>query len=406
MSSSTPWFSNMWFVSQYNYDHNVLKNLRIPERVSIHDTTLRDGEQQPGLVFRKDEKLKIALALDEAGVEFIEAGMPAVSSEDFEAIREIAQQGLKARVMAFVRCLKEDVDLALKTEVPGLVMELPSSEHIIQYAYKWPVEKALMRAREALEYAKQHGLYVKFFTIDATRSDMDFLRKVIGNVHDLMDVLVVADTFGVMHPLAIGYFIKKLKEFVKKPIEIHAHNDFGLAVANSIFAVINGASGVHVTVNGIGERSGNASLEEITLALELLLGVRTGIKLDKLYNLSKLVERFSGVTLPPNKPVVGDNVTRIESGIIADWWLNVRNTRPVEILPYLPSLVGRNQDIILLLGKKSGKGTIIEKLKEANLSLDETIIMRILNEVKKEAITRKRPLTDDEFREIIIRTLK
>ncbi|MEM4004365.1 MAG: hypothetical protein QXM43_01875, partial [Desulfurococcaceae archaeon] len=399
----TPWFTNAWFVSQYNYE--ALKSLETPKKVTVHDTTLRDGEQQPGLVFRKEEKLEIALALDEAGVDFIEAGMPAVSSEDFEAVKEIARQGLKAKVMAFVRCLKEDVDLALKTEVPGLVMELPSSEHIIRYAYKWPVEKALARAREALEYAKQHGLYVKFFTIDATRSDMDFLRKVVENVHDLMDVLVVADTFGVMHPLAVGYFIEKLKEFVRKPIEIHAHNDFGLAVANSMFAIIKGASGVHVTVNGIGERSGNASLEETVLALELLLGVKTGIKLEKLYALSKLVEKYSGVTLPPNKPVVGDNVTRIESGIIADWWLNVKDVRPVEILPYLPSLVGRNQDITLLLGKKSGKGTIIEKLKEMNLTYDETLVARILGEVKKEAIRRKRPLTDDEFKEIVARVL-
>ncbi|MEM0030964.1 MAG: homoaconitate hydratase [Sulfolobaceae archaeon] len=404
MLPNTPWFSNAWFVSQYNYE--VLKSLEVPEKVSVHDTTLRDGEQQPGLVFRKEEKFKIALALDEAGVDFIEAGMPAVSSEDFEAIKEIARQGLQAKVMAFVRCLKEDVELALKTEVPGLVMELPSSEHIIRYAYKWSIEKALTRAREALEYAKQHGLYVKFFTIDATRSDMGFLRKVIENIHDFMDVLVVADTFGVMHPLAIGYFIEKLKEFVKKPIEIHAHNDFGLAVANSIFAIIKGASGVQVTVNGIGERSGNASLEETILALELLLGIKTGIKLEKLYSLSKLVEKYSGVPLPPNKPVVGDNVTRIESGIIADWWLNVKDVRPVEMLPYLPSLVGRNQNITLLLGKKSGKGTIIEKLKEMNLMYDEILVARILDEVKKEAIIRKRPLTDDEFKEIITRVLK
>lgn len=406
MSEKTPWISDKWFVSQYNYIKDVREKIRMPERVIIHDTTLRDGEQQPALVFRKQEKLEIAIALDEAGVDFIEAGMAAVSREDLEAIKEIAKQGLKAKVVAFARCLKEDVDLALKTEVPGLVMELPSSEHIINYAYRWPIDKALERSREALEYAKQHGLYVKFFTIDATRSDMNFLRRVIGNVHDLMDALVVADTFGVMSPFATEYFVSSLKGLVKKPIEIHAHNDFGLAVANSIFAILSGASGVHVTVNGIGERSGNASLEETVLALKLLLGIETGVKLDKLYNLSKLVEKFSGMTIPPNKPVVGDNAVRVESGILADWWFNVKDVRPVEMLPYLPSLIGRNTDVILLLGKKTGKRTIVERLKNMGIDADDETVMNILNEVKEKALEKKRPLTDGEFNEIVSRLLK
>ncbi|MEM0318085.1 MAG: hypothetical protein QXO97_08870 [Candidatus Nezhaarchaeales archaeon] len=406
MSGNTPWVSDKWFVSQYNYVEEVRRKIKLPEKIIVHDTTLRDGEQQPGLVFRKEEKLEIAMALDDAGVDFIEAGMAAVSREDLEAIKELAKQGLRAKVVAFARCLKEDVDLALKTEVPGLVMELPSSKHIIEYAYKWPIDKALERSREALEYAKQHGLYVKFFTIDATRSDMDFLRRVIGNVHDLMDALVVADTFGVMSPFATEYFVKSLKEFVKKPIEIHAHNDFGLAVANSIFAVVSGASGVHVTVNGIGERSGNASLEETVLALKLLLGVETNVKLDRLYKLSKLVERLSGMTLPPNKPVVGDNVVRVESGILADWWFNVKNVKPVEMLPYLPSLIGRDTDVILLLGKKTGKRTILERLTSMGIAADDETVMKILNQVKEEAIRKKRPLSDEEFRELVSRILK
>ncbi|MEM0233249.1 MAG: homoaconitate hydratase [Zestosphaera sp.] len=406
MSGNTPWVSDKWFVSQYNYVEEVRRKIKLPEKIIVHDTTLRDGEQQPALVFRKDEKLEIAMALDDAGVDFIEAGMAAVSREDLEAIKELAKQGLRAKVVAFARCLKEDVDLALKTEVPGLVMELPSSKHIIEYAYKWPIDKALERSREALEYAKQHGLYVKFFTIDATRSDMDFLRRVIGNVHDLMDALVVADTFGVMSPFATEYFVKRLKRFVKKPIEIHAHNDFGLAVANSIFAVVSGASGVHVTVNGIGERSGNASLEETVLALKLLLGVETNVKLDRLYKLSKLVERLSGMTLPPNKPVVGDNAVRVESGILADWWFNVKDVKPVEMLPYLPSLIGRDADVILLLGKKTGKRTILERLTSMGIAADDETVMKILNQVKEEAIRKKRPLSDEEFRELVSRILR
>jgi isopropylmalate/homocitrate/citramalate synthase len=398
--------TSSWFVSPYNYVDEVRKKLSLPERVYIHDTTLRDGEQQPNVVFRKDEKVEIAIALDEVGVDFIEAGMPAVSREDFEAIKAIVKQGLKAKVLAFSRCLREDVDLALKADVSGLVMELPSSEHIIKYAYKWDVGKALERSREALEYAKQHGLYVKFFTIDATRSEILFLKKVIDNVKDLMDALVLADTFGVMSPYAMEYFIGVVKGFVDKPLEVHAHNDFGLAVANSLAAVVSGASTVHVTVNGLGERSGNAALEEVVLALELLLGVKTNIKKEKLYELSKLIEKLSGVKLQPQKAVVGDNITRVESGILTDWWLNVKDLKPTEILPYIPTLVGRKAELTILLGKKSGKRNIVEKLRELGVSASDDEVIQLLIKLKEKAIELKRALTDEEFRELIREVLK
>jgi len=176
------WREGVWFVSPYNFVDDVRRGFELPERVLIHDTTLRDGEQQAGVVFRRDDKLRIAMALDEAGVDRIEAGMPAVSQEDFEAVREIARQGLRAMVMAFTRCLRGDVDYALKADVPGVVMELPASRHLIQNAYRWDLDKAIGRAVEAVEYAKEHGLYVTFFTIDATRSDMEFLRRVIEAV--------------------------------------------------------------------------------------------------------------------------------------------------------------------------------------------------------------------------------
>ncbi|MEM2021401.1 MAG: homoaconitate hydratase [Zestosphaera sp.] len=395
------WFTDKWFVSPYNYVENARKGLRLPERVYVHDTTLRDGEQQPGIAFRRDEKLEIAVALDEAGVDFIEAGMPAVSGEDFEALKAVVRQGLKAKVLAFSRCLKEDVDLALKIEVPGLVMELPSSEHMIKYAYRWSIDKALERSQEALEYAKQHGLYVKFFTIDSTRSSMEFFTRVIKDVSERMDSMVIADTFGVMSPYAMEYFVRSVKEFVSKPLEVHAHNDFGLAVANSIAAVAGGATVAHVTVNGIGERSGNAALEETVLALELLLGVKTNVKLDRLYELSKLVERLSGVPLPPQKAVVGDNAVRVESGILVDWWYNVKDVRPVEMLPYLPSLIGRKTDVIVLLGKKSGRRNVAEKLKEMGVPARDETVALILAKLKSRSVEKKRALTEEEFKELV-----
>ncbi|MEM0015111.1 MAG: homoaconitate hydratase [Zestosphaera sp.] len=400
------WLTDKWFVSPYNYVDEVRKSMKLPEKVYIHDTTLRDGEQQPGVVFRKGEKLEIAMALDDAGVDFIEAGMPAVSREDLEAAKAIARQGLKAKVLVFTRCLKEDVDLALEAEVPGVVMELPASDHIMEYAYKWPIDKALERSQDAVEYAKQHGLYVKLFTIDATRSSLEFLKTMTESVGRRLDVLTIADTFGVMNPYAMEYFIRRVREFVDKPVEVHTHDDFGLAVANSVAAVVGGATTVHVTVNGIGERSGNAALEETVLTLELLLGVRTNVRLNRLYKLSKLVESLSGVPLPPQKAVVGDNAVRIESGILADWWYSVKDSRPVEVLPYLPTLVGRKADVSVLLGKKSGRRNVVEKLREWRISVRDEEVALILMRLKDIAVERKRILTEDEFRELVREVLR
>jgi isopropylmalate/homocitrate/citramalate synthase len=396
------WSSDKWFVSPYNFVEEVVKNFKLPEKVIIHDTTLRDGEQQAGIVFRKSEKIEIAMALDEVGVDRIEVAMPAVSREDFEAVKEISKQGLKAMVTAFTRCLKSDVDLALKCDVPGLVMELPSSRHIIRYAYKWDEEKAISRAVEAVEYAKSHGLFVTFFTIDATRAELDFFRKVVEAVHDHMDTFTFADTFGVCSPWAISYFMNKIREFVKKPVEIHPHNDFGLAVANALTAIVSGAAGVHVTVNGIGERAGNASLEEVVLALELLLGVKTGIKLDRLYDLSKLVEKYSKVKIPPHKPIVGETPFMIESGIIAEWWLNVKDVKPTEAIPFIPELIGRKKPVELILGKKSGKATIRYELSKLGITdVSEETIMEILSDVKEKSIEKGAPLTREEFLDIV-----
>lgn len=401
---STPWTSDKWFVSPYNYVDDVRKDFNIPEKVLIHDVTLRDGEQLPGVVFRKNEKVDIAIALDEVGVDRIEAGMPTVSQEDFEALKELAKQGLRAKVMAFVRCMKSDVDLALKTDVSGVIMELPSSAHLITYAYRWTPEKAIERAVEAVEYAKQHGLWVTFFTVDATRAELDFLKRVVESVEKAMDSLTLADTFGVCLPNTISYLIRSVRGFVRKPLEIHAHNDFGLAVANTLAAIVSGASVAHVAVNGLGERTGNADLAEVVTALHLLLGIKTNVKLEKLYELSKLVERYSGVKLPPNKPVVGETPFKIESGIVVDWWLNVKDVKPNEVLPILPNLVGRGdvEDVGVVLGKKSGLANVRYWMSKLGIKVeDEELLRSILLDVKKRSIELKRPITVDEFKDVL-----
>jgi isopropylmalate/homocitrate/citramalate synthase len=397
------WKTDKWWVSYLNFIDEVRGSYRLPDSVWIHDVTLRDGEQQAGIVFRREDKVRIARMLDEAGVDRIEAGMPAVSREDMEAAREIAHEGLKAKVYCFARCMKADVDIALKCDVEGVEMELPSSIHLIENAYKWPLEKALELPIEATRYAADHGLKVAFFTIDGTRADMDWWFKIISRVaaEGHMDSLVVVDTFGVCTPEAIKYYVRRVrKEIPDKPIEVHCHNDFGLAVANTLAAVSEGVEVVHTTINGIGERMGNADLAQTALALKALYGLNINLRFEKLYELSRLIEELSGVKLPPNAPVVGERIYWIESGIVASWWLQVMNNNPLIMFPYHWSLIGQNPPEIVL-GKKSGIGNIQYILNKIGVNISEEKIMQLLTSIKEYSVKKRGPLTINEFKNLL-----
>jgi len=396
------WLTDKWWVSYLNFLDEVRKSFRLPKKVVIHDITLRDGEQQAGVVFNKEDKIKIATMLDEVGVSRIEAGMPAVSKEDKEAVKAIAHLGLNADVFCFARCMKRDVDLALECDVGGVEMEIPSSEHLIKYAYDWPLEKAVELPIEATTYAADHGLYVAFFTIDATRADLDWWFKIIDKVatEGHMDSLVLVDTFGVCTPEAIRYFTRKARERFNKPIEAHFHNDFGLAVANTLAAVTEGVEIIHTTVNGMGERMGNADLAEVALALEALYGLELGLKYNKLYELSRLVENLSGVKMPPHKPVVGEGAFKVESGIVAGWWTNLEGKNPLIMFPYRWDFVGQN-GVEIILGKKSGKDSIIRKLREVGIDTSHADLDKILEEVKEESIKRKASIPNEILKQII-----
>ena len=401
------WKNDEYYVSFYNYAKEVRSKLKLPKKVSLHDVTLRDGEQQAGIVFRKEEKVKIARALDELGVNRIEAGLPSVSKQDFEALKEITHLGLQSKIFAFSRCMKADVDNALKADVDGLIMEVPSSDHLIRLGYGWTEEKAIDLAVEATAYAHSHGLYVTFFTIDATRATFEVFWRLVDSVatRGHMDSLAVADTFGVMNPQAYGYFVSKIRKATKKPIEIHAHNDFGLGVANTLAGLAAGATTAHVTINGIGERSGNTSLEELAMTLQMLYGVKTDIKLEKLRKVSKMVEEYSGIKLPPQKPVVGDGLFTTESGIIVGWWKRVERLGiPLEMFPYLPEVVG-HEPVKVIMGKKSGRDSVIYKAEKLKLPVKEDDVDAILLQVKEEAIREKGPLSDKKFEQLVKRYL-
>jgi isopropylmalate/homocitrate/citramalate synthase len=395
-----------WFVSHYNYLQevwNILPKIDIPKRVLIHDVTLRDGEQQAGIVFRKEDKIKIAQALAEAKVDRIEAGMPTVSEEDFLAVKEIASMRLGPKVFAFARCMTYDAELARKADVDGVVMEIPSSDHLIELGYGWTVEKAVKLATEATRYAHEHGLQVVFFTIDATRANLDVFTKIIKAVETEghMDSLTLADTFGVMNPLAMYYLIKQIKQVIHKPIEIHAHNDFGMAVANSIFAVLAGAEVIHTSVNGIGERTGNTPLEEVVMAMKYLFGISTNVNTTKLRKLSKIVAELSGVRPPPQKPVVGDGIFTVESGILVGWWSRLEGQGLVtEMFPYRPEIVGHDP-VKIVYGKKSGVDSVLYKAKKINININENIAKEILLQIKSLAL-QKKSLVDEKYVEDLL----
>jgi isopropylmalate/homocitrate/citramalate synthase len=299
--------------------------------------------------------------------------------------------------------MKRDVDLALSCDVDGVEMELPSSDHLLEYAYGWPQEKAISLATEATTYAHEHGLHVAFFTLDSTRASFDICWRLINAVATAghMDSLAVVDTFGVCTPEAMAYFVKKIKEKVAKPVEIHCHNTFGLALANTLAAVAAGVDIVHTTVNAIGEGTGNAALEEVALALKVLYGVETHIKYEKLTALSEAVQDLSLVRMPPNKPIVGAGTFTVESGIVVGWWERLRKLgMPLETLAFKPELVGQG-GVKIVLGKKSGRDSILNKLSQLGLDVPSDKVDEILAQVKLKSEEKKRVLTDDEFTSIV-----
>lgn len=389
-----------WWVSPYNFKPEVVAVREQPKKVLIHDATLRDGEQTPGVVFRKEDKVRIAKALDAVGVDRIEAGMPAVSEEDFEAIAEITSLGLKAKIFTFARAMNEDVDKALACGASGVIIEVPIGYPKLLYQFKWTWEDVVRKSAPVINYAKSKGLYAVFFPYDATRAreeDLDAMLEAIM-YESSPDSIGLVDTMGCATPEAIAYLTRKYKAATKLPVEIHTHNDFGMAVATELAAVGAGAEVVHACVNGLGERTGNAALEELIFALDLLYGANTGCNYGALPGLSALVSELSGVRIAQNKPVVGEeNYTR-ESGIGA----NLVVEQPLAMFATHPGLTGRKGKIVL--GKKSGKPSIAYKLKELGLGeLGEGQIAAVLNEVKKQGNEKRGIVDDGEFAAIVQR---
>jgi len=380
-----------YFVSPFNKK----TKLKFPDNIIIYDTTLRDGEQTPGVCLGTKEKLAIARKLDELKIHQIEAGFPIVSKEERRSVKKIANEGLNADILALSRTKKEDIETALDCDVDGIITFMATSDLHLKHKLKLTREQALNVCMNSLEYAKDHGIFVAFSAEDATRTDLEFLEKIYKKAEEYgADRVHIADTVGAITPQGIEFLVKKLKTSLKTEIALHCHNDFGLAVANSITGLLAGANAISTTINGIGERAGNTPLEELIMALLILYEVDLGFNIKILCELSKLVEKYTHMSVPENKPIVGKNVFRHESGIHVDAVLE----EPLTYEPFLPEMIGHKRKIVL--GKHSGCRAVKAKLEEYGIEVTRDELCKIVEEVKK-AREKGRFINDKLFKEII-----
>jgi isopropylmalate/homocitrate/citramalate synthase len=366
--------------------------------VGLYDTTLRDGEQTVGVVLDPEQKLEIARALADAGVDRIEAGFPRVSEEDARAISLILAAGLDAEIWGFSRAVRADVEALVELGVGASVIESPISDGKLA-ALGVSRETMLERIRSAVAFAANEGIKVAFFGVDSTRADLEFVRRVYeAAVEAGAQEVVVVDTLGIATPEAAAYLVNEVVERLdyEVPVHWHGHDDFGLATAAAVAAVQAGATWVQGTVNGMGERAGNADLVEVALALEALYGIPTRLDLTKARALAGLVQELTGTPLAAWKAVTGDNLFTRESGAVAAQFHD-----PPAIEPYASELVGAERGIVL--GKKSGLDSIRIKVAELGLDVPEDAYPALLEAVKRGG-TRKRGLvTDSEFRRLASR---
>lgn len=368
--------------------------------VRFYDTTLRDGEQSVGVSFSPDEKFAIASKLADLGVGRIESGFPRVSDDDTQAVRRILDANLSSEIWGFARCVQADLDAHIELGTEHTLIEISTSDVKMQ-AYGFTRDKVLERVRSSVKHAKGNGIKtVNFFAVDSTRSELEFLREVYSVALEAgADEISVVDTIGACAPESVEYLIREVKSWVgaSVPVHWHGHNDFGLATAAAIAAVRGGADWIQGTINGMGERAGNADICEVALALQCLYQVPVELDLSRAREISRLVQASGNYTVDGWKPVVGEYLYTRESGAVANQF-----HIPEAIEPYSADIVAADRRIVL--GKKSGLSSIKLKLEELGLEAPDDKYGDILSEVKAQATAEKRLLTDAEFRDVVARS--
>lgn len=394
------------FVSPLNFHEVVQARAKYPEQVVICDVTLREGEQTADVSFSLEEKLALARQLDDIGVGQIEIGWPAQSELDRQVLRTLKGEGLKAATEVLAPLYSRDwhpvVDAAVNSGADVVTLMHATSDIRLQHSdEKMSRQQMLDRAVEATEYTVNRGVTVTFALVDTTRTDLEFAKKVATSVGEAgADRIAVADTVGAAKPEAMKFLVAELVACAGVPVRVHCHNDYGLALANSLAAVEAGASIVDVAVNGLGERSGNPALDELVVALEVLYGIKTGVRLERLYELAHYVEKMTGVPLPFNKPLVGNNAFAHK--------LDMHVMRVTEYPPLYetidPSLTGNKR--VFPLSRDSGPFTIKLKLREMGLSANDAQIEEIVARVADVLSKKEAPLTDAEFAQLAEEVLR
>ncbi len=389
-----------WWVSPFNFVPEVREEVgTLPKSVKLHDATLRDGEQTPGVVFRREEKVEIARLLDEVGVQRIEVALPVVSQEDVEATKAVAALGLKADTYVLCRATEKDIDLAAECGVDGIILEMPVGVPRLQYQFpSWTEDTVIERALSGLTLAEERNLKTTIFPMDLSRATPEFVDRYFAAIaaHDVQpQSIAVVDTTGSMIPEACAYLVRKIRDTVGCEAEIHTHNDFQLGVGAPLASVAAGASVVHCSVGGIGERTGNTALEEVVVALEVLYGVDTGIDVGKLTALNRRVMEIAGFAQAVSKPIVGSRTFTRESGM----GLNLIKEEPLALFALRPGFVGQEPGYVL--GKKSGLASVQMKIADLGLDpVDDETAGRMLQAVKARGMDKKDLVTDEEFAEI------
>ena len=370
-----------------------MRGIALFGKVHLLDTTLRDGEQTPGVSLTGDEKLEIARNLDALGIDVIEAGSAVTSEGERMAMKAVANEGLRAEIASYVRARTDDVDLALDCDVDSIHLVVPVSDLHIKSKLRSDRDSVLRSAVTVTEYAKDHGLIVELSGEDASRADQGYLTSLYrAGIDAGADRLCYCDTVGVLVAEKAFQIFSRLSE-LPVPVSVHCHDDFGLATANTVSALRGGASQAHVTVNGIGERGGNTSLEEVVMTLESLYGIKTEIRCSELYTLSRLVSRLTGIPVAPNKAIVGENAFTHEAGIHVHGLLADTSTYE----PIHPETVGRKRRIVL--GKHAGRSSVELALRELGIECTKEELAEILSRVKALGDKGKR-VTDADLQTI------
>lgn len=393
----TQYFDDMRWVSPLNFLDGASSG-RLPEKVSIHDVTLRDGEQTCGLVWREDDRVRIGEALSDLGVDRIEVGMPIMSEENRKAIKRLKAMHLPSEIVAFCRAMPKDLDAALEVGVDRIIVEHAVNPYLNTYVYHRTMDEVVEKVTDCINYVKKNGVKVSFMGWDATRSSLDYVLETFGRIaaNASPETIAFVDSFGVGTPHAIQFAFEELRKIIPGNIglEFHVHNEFGLAMGSVIAAIVGGARTIHSSINGLGERTGNVATEQVTAALKILLNIDTGVDISRIWEVSRLVQDIAKISPAYNSPVVGERLFWVESGVVVDA-LDKLNDAGIQaaMTPYMPQLVGRSGPIIQY-GAFSGNASMKYYLKQKGIEATEGQLEEMLDRVHAEGRIRKAVLDE------------